>query len=86
VAPRTTPPAFKPCLVYLSNRSPTYKRIGIIGNLAMLCREAAVYAAAVEGRGPGNPGASGSTQARGRSHFSPTIALVYSPGIAALCV
>ncbi|GBF89136.1 hypothetical protein Rsub_01853 [Raphidocelis subcapitata] len=39
----------------LAHTSPTYKRIGIIGNLAMLRREAAAYAAAAEGRGPGDP-------------------------------
>jgi hypothetical protein len=37
-------------------RSPVYKRIGIVGGLAMLRREAAAYAAAAEGRGPGEPG------------------------------
>jgi hypothetical protein len=36
--------------------SPVYKRIGIVGNLAMLRREAAAYAAAAEGHGPGEPG------------------------------
>lgn len=36
--------------------SPVYKRIGIVGNLAMLRREAAAYAAAAEERGPGDPG------------------------------
>jgi hypothetical protein len=42
-----------PCLL---SRSPVYKRIGIVGGLAMLRREAAAYAAAVEGCGPGEPG------------------------------
>jgi len=42
----------------LSHVSPVYKRIGIVGNLAMLRREAAAYAAASEGAGPGEPGGS----------------------------
>ncbi|KAI8476445.1 MAG: Fanconi anaemia protein FancD2 nuclease-domain-containing protein [Monoraphidium minutum] len=39
----------------LAHASPVYKRIGIVGGLAMLRREAAAYAAAAEGRGPGDP-------------------------------
>ncbi|KIZ01502.1 hypothetical protein MNEG_6459 [Monoraphidium neglectum] len=41
----------------LAHTSPVYKRIGIVGGLAMLRREAAAYAAAVEGCGPGEPDA-----------------------------
>ena len=38
-------------------RSPAYKRIGIIGGVALLRREAQAFAQASEGRAPGDPGA-----------------------------
>lgn len=40
-------------------RSPVYKRIGIVGGVAMLRREASAYAAAAEGHGPGDIGEGG---------------------------